>query len=211
MQKRSGILFTLSLLFLLGSITSGYASRFSLFALDIQVPHEEGQPVGEIRKLAIDKGLQEAVEEATYKIIPDQGLDTTYEKLKTNIFDKASQFVPQYKILGEKTYPGTFELSLQVTVDTVLLRRALLKIGFLKILEKGTEGPATLEIRNLVSGTILMKIMDFSISTRTSRRISGYRRPVMACLPSPLYRCSHSRRLSLRSSIRSRFPREPLR
>jgi len=161
MKKKQGVLIILATLFLLGIASSGAASRFSLFALDIQVPLEEGQSMGEARKAAIDKGLQEAVEEATYKIIPDQGLDTAYYKLKVNFFDKARQFVSQYKILGEKTYPGTFELSLQVTVDAVLLRRALLKLGLLKTLEKGTKGPSTLEIRGLVSGMTLMEIMDF--------------------------------------------------
>ena len=148
-------------LLMLGAAHTGHASRFSLFALDVQVPLAEGQSVGEVRKTAIDKGLEEAVEEATYKIIPDQGLDTTYQKLKQNIFDKARDFIPQYKILGEKRFPETFDLSLQVTVDTVLLRRALLKLGLLKAAKEATSGPVVLEIQNLVDGKTLMEIMGF--------------------------------------------------
>jgi len=161
MRHKQGIPLLLAFLFLLGSIPCAFASRFSLFALDIQVPLEEGRSVGETRKVAIAKGLQEAVEEATYRIVPDQGLDTTYQKLKSNIFDKAGQFVPQYKILGEKKFPGTFELSLQVTVDTVLLRRALLKLGLLRPAEKGSGQRITLKIQNLTSGKTLMEVMRF--------------------------------------------------
>ena len=160
MKRRSGILFTLCLLFLLGPAAS-YASRFSLFALDVQVPYEEGQSLGEVRKRAIENGLKEAVEEATYRIIPDQGFDTTYQKLKTDILDKAERFVPQYKILGEKQFPGTFDLSLQVTVDTVLLRRALMKLGLLKAAERSGGRPVTLEVQSLTSGKTLMEIMEF--------------------------------------------------
>jgi len=117
--------------------------------------------VGETRKAAIEKGLQEAVEEATYRIVPDQGLDTTYQKLKTGIFDRARQFVPQYKILGEKKFPGTFELSLQVTVDTLLLRRALIKLGLLKLGERGSGQLVTLKILNLIDGKTLMEVLHF--------------------------------------------------
>ena len=161
-MKRLNILaFALAALFLIGTSHPVYASRFSLFALDIQVPVEAGQSTGEARKIAIDKGLQEAVEEATYRIIPDQGLEATYQTLKTHIFDKARQFVPQYKIMGEKEFPGTFDLSLQVTVDMVLLRQALMKLGLLKPIAKGAGKPVTLEIQDLTSGKVLMEIMSF--------------------------------------------------
>ena len=141
-----------------------FASRFSLFALDIQVPLQEGQPVGKARNLAIQKGLRQAVEEATYKIIPQEGLGTNYLTLEKEILDRPSRFVPRYMILGEKRFPGTFELSLQVTVDLVLLRKALLSAGLLKG-ENGVKPsmkvPSILEIRGLTDGKVLMEIMAF--------------------------------------------------
>ncbi len=140
------------------------ASRFALFALDIQEPLQEGKSVGETRKVAIAKGLSQAVEEATYKIIPQEGLDTSYQKLKSEIFDRASRFVPQYKILGERKFPGTFNLSLQVTVDLVLLRKALLSAGVIRTEKKektALQNPSTLEIRNLVDGKTLTEILHF--------------------------------------------------
>jgi len=158
-----GFILLLGLFFLAGLTHPVFASRFSLFALDIQVPLQEGQSVGEARKKAISKGLRQAVEEATYKIIPQQGLDTTYQKIKTSIIDQAGRFVTQYKILGEKQFPGTFNLSLQVTVDLVFLRKALLDLGVLGAQEKkaASKGPITLEIRNLTDGKALIGIMDF--------------------------------------------------
>lgn len=162
--KWLGFLLFLGIFFLAGLAHPVLASRFSLFALDIQELLKEGQTVGEARRAAISKGLRQAVEEAAYRIIPQRGLDTTYQKLKTTIFDHASQFVPQYKILEEKQFPGTFSLSLQVTVDMVLLRKALLK---LKVSGKGekkkvpVKSPVTLEIRNLMSGKTLMEVLRF--------------------------------------------------
>ncbi|GEM_PF-1728767 len=139
------------------------ASRFALFALDVQIPVKQGQSMGEIRKNAIDKGIRQAVEEATYRLIPDQGIDIPYEAMEKNIFGKAKTFVPQYKILGEKRFPGIFNLSLQVTVDTVLLRKALLKTGVLKTETKGNSFtvPVNIEIRNLVDGKTFMELWKF--------------------------------------------------
>ncbi len=154
----------LGCVFLCVSISPAFASRFSLFALDVQVPLKEGQAVGEARKLAIQKGLRRAVEEATYKIIPQTGMGTDFHTLETEILDQPARFVPRYMILGEKRFPGTFDLSLQVTVDLVLLRKALLSAGLLKV-ENGARAsaatPSTLEIRGLTDGKVLMEIMAF--------------------------------------------------
>jgi len=164
MKKDIHLFFLFSLLiFMWGGKAVGYSSRFSLFVLDVQVPFREGQSEGEVRKMAIEKGLQEAIKEATYRIIPDQGLDTTYQKLKSHIFDRAHYFVPQYKILGEKRFPQTFNLSLQITVDTILLRKALLQIGVLKTgpTTGASSSPITLEVRNLIDGKVLMELWNF--------------------------------------------------
>ncbi len=141
-----------------------FGSRFALFALDVQVPMATGQSTGKAREAAIAKGLRQAVEEATYKLIPQEGFGINYGKLKSEIIDKADRFVPQYKILGEKQYPGTFDISLQVTVDLVLLRRTLTDLGAIQgEKEKGktAKSPSSLVIKNLTRGTVLMAVMEF--------------------------------------------------
>ncbi len=154
----------LGFLFFCAGVRPAAASRFALFALDIQVPFQQGQAVGEARKAAIEKGLRQAVEEATYKIIPPEGLDTGYQKLKDEVLKRPGRFVPQYMILGEKRFPDTFDLSLQVTVDLVLLRKALLSVGLLKAgksQKAARQAPFTLEIKGLTDGKVLLEMMTF--------------------------------------------------
>ena len=141
-----------------------FGSRFALFALDAEVPLQNGQSIGKAREAAIIQGLRQAVEEAIYKLLPPEGLGINNQKVSSQILDKAGHFVPQYKILGERQSPGTFEVSLQVTVDLVLLRKALISLGLIKTERgKGTipNSPSTLVIRNLVDGTVLMEVINF--------------------------------------------------
>ena len=140
------------------------ASRFALFALDAQAPKQKGKSAGEIREIAIEKGIIQAVEEATYRLLPEKGFGVTYQKLKSEVFDHANRFVPQYKILGEKTLNGTLEVSLQVTVDLVFLRKTLVSGGFIKTeFERGeaSRSLSTLEITNLTNGKVLVEILKF--------------------------------------------------
>ena len=161
--KTGGLFLLIGITFLFGG-HSAFGSRFALFALDVQVTLAAGQSTGKAREAAIAKGLRQAVEEATFKLIPQEGFGTNYVKLQSEIFNKADRFVPQYKILSEKQYPGTFDISLQVTVDLVLLRHTLTSLGAIRA-EKGKEkigtSPSFLIIKNLTRGTALMAVMGF--------------------------------------------------
>jgi len=143
--------------------SSAWASRFSLFVLDIQQPVKQGQPAGEIRKTAIAKGIRQAVEEAAFKLLPNQDMEGYYQRLQSELFEKAKQYVPQYKIIDEKQFPGMFRISLQVRVDLFLLRQALTASGLLGKDKKETvnTNPAILEIQALVDGRALMDLINF--------------------------------------------------
>jgi len=153
----------LLIFFVTGMPVSARASRFSLFVLDVQQPVKEGQPAGEIRTAAIAKGIRQAVEEATFKLLPNQAMEGHYQRLQSEIFEKAKQYVPQYKIIEEKQFPGTFQISLQVRVDLFLLRQALTASGLLGKNKNETANmkPVTLEIQSLIDGRALMALINF--------------------------------------------------
>ena len=153
----------LLIFFVTGMPVSARASRFSLFVLDVQQPVKQGQPAGEIRKAAIAKGIRQAVEEATFKLLPNQDMEGHYQRLQSEIFEKAKQYVPQYKIIDEKQFPGMFRISLQVRVDLFLLRQALTDSGFLGAGKINTANlkPVTLEIQSLIDGRALMGLISF--------------------------------------------------
>jgi len=153
----------LLIFFALGMGSSVWASRFSLFVLDVQQPLKQGQPIGEIRKAAISKGIRQAVEEAAFKLLPNQDMEGRYQKLQSEIFEKAKQYIPQYKIIDEKQFPGMFQIGLQVRVDLFLLRQALVASGLLGTKGKNTANikPVTLEIQSLINGRALMDLLSF--------------------------------------------------
>ena len=106
--------------------------------------------VGAARNAAIQGALQKAVEQATGNLLTTQSMEKKAKILRGSIFLKADQYIQTYRIVGERTYGGTYTVIARVTVSLEGLKNDLRSLGLAKELPQGLPAvPVSVTVRGI--------------------------------------------------------------
>jgi hypothetical protein len=134
---------------------------------DIKTVNTEGTSIiinddlASARNNAIQDALQKAVEHVVVTLVPAKTMTSQYQIIRDNLYAKSSEYIHDYRIIGEKKSQAVYTVNVRSTLFTSSIRDDLQVLGLLIVEKK--QVPITvvvLTVRGLKSYTDFAKIKE---------------------------------------------------
>jgi hypothetical protein len=163
--------FLLTSLFVLLLFIPGYIyaqNDSAILSLDVQGSADINQnDLARAREEAIQDAIENAILEATAKVMAIPVDDDRFQPVKSIIIDEPDKYVNNYKIFAEMKKPASYEVNVHVVVDLVKLKNDLNKMGFLQAAQtENTHPKVLLDVKGFKKYSDFLRLKEF-LQSRT--------------------------------------------
>jgi hypothetical protein len=134
-----------------------------ILSLDVEGSADISQnDVARAREEAIHDALENAILEATAKLMSIPVDDERFQPVKSVIIDEPDKYVNNYKIVAEVKNTSSYEVNVHVVVNMSNLKNDLNKMGFLQIAQMEKTSPIVLlNVKGLRKYSDFLRLKEF--------------------------------------------------